>query len=463
VAIAQGIPSSIINVIQDRTLERVFHDPLLANFLYRGEARPELWQANLGERMVFTRTGTIEPSTDPLVPGVDPTPTTYSSEQWEAEARQFGHTIDTHMPTSYVTLASKFLQDTQKLGIHSAQTLNRFIRNGLFTAYLGGETVTTAAAAATATTIFVASLNGFTQRVLDGRLLPVSPTNPLPVTFSGTAEPANTIIGFSPANPAVPNGPGSLSLGAALTTGLNQRGGVFAATRSRRVRVGAGATVDAMTSNSILTLNTIISAVTRLRGQNVPPHADGFYHVHLTPAGEEQIFQDNHWQRLHETRGTEQMAYRDLVIAKAVGCIFYRNTESPSASTVKASAILADPGGAGGATYSPEIGGELTNEAGLAINRALVTGGGVCVEKYLDESKYITEAGVTGKIGTFSIVNGGVSVMTQRIRYILRAPLDRLQQVLTQSWSWSGDFVAPSDLSSGDSARYKRGIVIEHS
>jgi len=55
-----------------------------------------------------------------------------------------------------------------------------------------------------------------------------------------------------------------------------------------------------------------------------------------------------------------------------------------------------------------------------------------------------------------------VQVMTQRIRYIMRAPLDRLQQVVGQAWSWSGDFAVPSDSLTGDSARFKRAVVIEH-
>ncbi len=97
----------------------------------------------------------------------------------------------------------------------------------------------------------------------------------------------------------------------------------------------------------------------------------------------------------------------------------------------------------------------------MTIRRTLVTGGGVLVEKYLDESKFITEAGVNGKIGEFSIINGGVAVMAQRIRYLLRAPQDKLQQVVDQTWSWSGDFAAPSDSLAGDSARYKRAVIIE--
>jgi hypothetical protein len=114
------------------------------------------------------------------------------------------------------------------------------------------------------------------------------------------------------------------------------------------------------------------------------------------------------------------------------------------------------------AILAPEIGGEIVTAAGLPVVRTVVTGGGVMYEKYLDESKYISEAGVTGKIGEFSLVNGGVQVMTQRIRFILRSPLDRLQQVVSQSWSWSGDFPVPSDRLTGNAAAFKRAVVIEH-
>jgi hypothetical protein len=31
-----------------------------------------------------------------------------------------------------------------------------------------------------------------------------------------------------------------------------------------------------------------------------------------------------------------------------------------------------------------------------------------------------------------------------------------------QAWSWSGDFPIPSDVLSGDGARFLRAVVIEH-
>lgn len=455
-----GVPAQITNLLQDRTLERVFHDALYPRLLYRAEAIPELWVANLGERMVFTRAGLIPVSTKPLVPGQDPTPKTYASEQWEAEARQHGDTIDTHMPSSYVMLASLFLRNAQTLGLNAARTLARLTRNPLYAAYLSGESMVRVAAAPGVFVLSVSSINGFTQQLQNGRLQPVSPLNPLPVSFSTAGEPDNTVVGVVPDNPNEPLGGGLITLGAATTGAIAARAGVFSATRARRLRVGGGATVDAITSADIITLNDIIAAVARLRGQNVPPHADGMYHVHLTPNAEAQLFQDNHWQRLHQSM-PDSAAYRDLAIGQAVGCYFYRNTENPDLSNCQ-DGFQADPGGGGGAQLALELGAELTTEAGFPIGRAIVTAGGALYEKYLDESKYITEAGVTGKIGEFSIVNGGVAVMAKRIRYILRSPQDRLQQVVSQTWSWSGDFPVPSDQLSGDTARFKRAIVIEH-
>lgn len=458
--VVQGIPNSLAALVQDGTLERVFHDSLFPRLQFRGEAVPELWQANLGERMTFTRAGRPAPKLTPLTPGVDPLPSSYETEQWTAEAAQYGDTNDTHMPTSYVTLASTFLRNTQQLGLGAALTMNTLVRNRLFSAYLAGEAMVTAAAGAASFQVAVSTLNGFTERVVNGVLQPVTPASPLPVSFTTTGEPANQVVGYTPNNPLQPLGPGVLTLQAALTVGVAARDGIFASSRSRRLRVGAGATVDAITTNNILTLGDIIAGIARLRDQNVPPHADGLYHVHLTPQAEAQIFADNHWQRLHQSI-PDSVAYRDFAIGVAVGALFLRNNENPSTATAYGG-LIAMPGGDGGARLMPEIGAEVTNENGVEIRRCIITGGGVMYERYLDESKFITEAGVNGKIGQFSIVNGGVSVMSQRVRYILRAPQDKLQQIVTQSWSWSGDFVVPADQLSGDSSRYKRAVVLEH-
>lgn len=455
-----GVPAQIINMIQERTLERVWHDALFSRLLYRAEARPEVWEANIGDTQIFSRAGLMPVSTRPLVPGTDPIPKSYDTEQWEASASQHTDTIDTHMPSSYVTLASLALRNTHTLGLNAGDTLNRLARDPLYRAYLEGEAMLTVDPGGASLTLEVSTLSGFSQRLQLGRLSPVSTTNPLPISFS-TAEPDNTVVGVAPNDVAEPFGPGTITLGAATSGAIVVRTGIFAVTRARRLRAGGGATVDALTAVDVLTLNDVIAAVSRLRSQKVPPHPDNHYHVHLTPDAEAEIFQDNHWQRLHQSM-PDGVAYQDLAIGKAVGCYFYRNTENPEPDTVDPTRTIAIAGGGGGATLAQELGAELTNEDGLPIRRVIVTGGGALYEKYIDESKYISEAGLTGKIGQFSIVNGGVSVMTKRIRFIMRSPLDRLQQVISQTWSWSGDFPVPSDALTGDSARFKRSVIIEH-
>jgi len=452
-----GLPADIVNLIQANALEREFHENLFPRLLYRSEAMAERWDAHIGERKVFTRPGLMARVTTPLTPGADPLPQTFSYEQWIAEASQYGSSIDTHIPTSQVSLASTFLRNIAELGKQAGLSLNGLARNALYKAYLGGNTVTTVSALAGATSLRVASLNGFLDNILNARPSPVSSLNPLAITFS-TAEPANTVVGASPDDPNAPTGPGTIALGAALVGPVAARVGVVAANRSLITRVGGAATVDGLTSANILTLQDVINTLAVMQANNVGPTPDGYYHVHLTPEGVAQIFADPVFQRLYQSL-PESAAYREFGIGQLLGCRFYRNVENPSINTVGATVSTG-----ASALCAPEIGAEVRNNtgAGVAIRRAIVVGGGTLYEQYLDEMAFVTDAGVTGKIGEFSVVNGGVQVMTDRIRLILRAPLDRLQQIVSSSWSWSGDFVVPSDALTGSAARYKRAMVIEH-
>ena len=458
-AIAAGFPPQIQNLIQQNVLEREFHDSLFPAMLYRSEAMDEEWAANLGERHIFTRAGTMPVKTAPLTPGQDPTPTTYETEQWVAEASQHGDNVDTNMASNYVTLASLFMRDSQQLGLNAGQTLNRLARNPMYLNYLGGETNALAAAAGAATSVTVASIAGFTEILVNGRLEPVSSANPLAVTFPGGTEAGNpnTVVGAIPQDAVnFPFGTGTLLFGTPLTTGIAARDVILAASATIKQRVGGADSIDGITPANIVTLNDVIAAVSRLRAQNVPPHGDGRYHVHITPQAEQQLFTDNHWQRMQQSL-PDNAPYRELMIGEFVGCYFYRNTENPNVDTVSNTQSVGT-----NAISAPEIGADLVNDNGVTINRILVTGGGALYERYLNENKFLTEAGTTGKIGNFNIINGGVSVTTERIRFILRAPSATLQQIVSQTWSWSGDFPVPSDGLSGDAARFKRAIAIEH-
>jgi hypothetical protein len=416
------------------------------------ESVPELWPTNLGANQTFTRAGLIRPTTRPLTANTDPTPgSAYDVEQWEATAQQWGHTIDTHMPTSYTTLASLYLRNMHQLGMHAGQSLNRVVRDKLYNAYTAGNTVATASASST--TIAVANLNGFTKNFVNGRLATVSASNPLTITTGPASAPTNTaqVIAFTPTFVGDEIHGGTLTLAAALSTAIAARDPVLAANRSILVYNGGGDAIDAMTSARQYKMQDVRSCVANLRFTNVPPHEDGTYHVHLDPISESQIFGDNEFQRLNQSL-PDYIHYRKMAIASFLGCTFYRNSEVPTTATV-------DDNQQTGFT----TGFELSNPAGVKIHRPIMTGAGAIEEKYLDESRYISDAGVQGKIGEFAVVNGGIQIMTERIRLILRSPQDRLQQLTSSTWSFSGDFPIPTDaLAKGSNAMFKRAAISVH-
>lgn len=439
-------------VVQDNTLAREFNDALFPELLYRAEATPEKWEANLGERQVFTRSALLPVTTAPLTAGTDPGPEQVSYEQWEVTAKQHGKSMDTHLPSSRTALASIFARNAKTLGLNAGQTLNRLARNRLFCSYVGGDTVATAAGTAVAV-VPVSSINGFTDTIVNGRLTPVSASNPKTATLSGVGT--VSVIGTAAADPLVPFGPGTLTLSATATWAADAR--VKAADAPTIIRPAAATTIDGLTSASLITLRDIREAVATLQRNRVPKHPDGYYHVHMDPLAVSHIFGDNEFQRLNQSL-PDGLRYSQFAIGHLLGCLFFTNNESPNSGNTGTQI-----GTRGGATLGSEILAETANTSGVPILRTIVTGGGSIMEKYIDESaEYISEAGHTGKVGAFNVVNNGIEVPIERTRYIIRAPLDRLQQVVSQSWSASLDFGVPSDLLSGQSnGRFKRAVVIE--
>lgn len=454
-----GIPPAVLSLVQEGLLERAFHDGLFPALQYRAEAQEEEWVANMGQEIVMTRAGLLQPVTKPIQAGVDPIPQTVSYEQWVARLNRYASTIDTHIPTSAVANADLFLRNIHSLGLQAGQSLNRIPRNELFKAYLSGQTVTIAAALSADLVIRVAALNGFTDVIIKGtnvRPAPVSPITPLPVSIPGITGTRN-VIGYVPDNPDDPWGPGTLQLSTALGANVAARTPVISAFSPRVIRSGGGLSSDAIGSSDTFVLQDAINAVNRLRKNSVQPHEDGYYHAHISTDGNGQVFTDPAFQRLN-TALPDHVYYREAFIGTIAGCAFFLNTESPDALNSGARSVTG-----ANAFYSEDIGAETTNESGIGIGRILVTGRGALYEKWLDEKKhFVTEAGITGKTGEFTVVNAGIEVMTEHIRLILRAPINRLQDEIAASWSISTSFPIPSDVTSGGTERFKRAIVIEH-
>lgn len=453
-------------IVQENALERSFHDSLYPQLLFRTEASPEMWPANVGDSMIFTGVGLLKPKQKPLRPGTDPTPSDYSKEQWSATLQQYADTIDTPMPTSVVAVANMFLRNAHQLGLGAGQTLNRVVRNRIYNAALAGHTVADTAQSGV-TTLRVKRLNGFTRArrpdLANGspvRYDTVSGNNPLKIRLydrtGAPAEVSRTVVGFTADTAGDEVGPGTLTLSGGAVT-VNDRDYVVSEDRTYLVRVGGGMKVDDLGSTDILRLADIRSAVARFRTQNVPVMPDLRFHCHLDPTSESQVYADDEWQRLL-TSLPDYYMYKDFAIGELLGCLFYRNSECPLVETVEPK---------DGVTYDQDdpFAGELTNNGlstGMKVHRPVFVGQGGIIEYYQELSQLITEAGVVGRVGEPKINNNGIEVYADRVQLIIRAPLNRLQDQVSTSWKFIGDWPFRTDVTTGDVARMKRVCCIEH-
>jgi len=453
-------------LVQENILERAFHDALFPRLLFRGEATPTQWPANVGDTMVFTGAGLIRPKLRPLAPGTDPLPSTYQSEQWSAQLQQYADTIDTHMPSSIVAIADLFLRNSHQLGMSGGQTINRLVRNRLYNAGLSGHTVADGAQGPV-NTIRVKRLNGFTRARRPDLALgspvrfdAVSASNPLPITIGTGASPftfvSRNVTAFTPDTAGDEVGPGTITVDGAAVTVID-RASVLATDRTSLVRVGGGTRVDDVGAADVLKLADIRAAIARFRQMNAPEMADGRFHCHLDPTSETQIFADAEFQRLL-TSLPDYYMYRQFAVGELLGCVFYRNSECPLPETVEPK---------DGVTFSQDdnFAGEMYNTGvatGVKVHRPLFVAQGGIMEYYQDLGQLITEAGITGRVGEPRITNNGIEIFAERIQLIIRSPLNRLQDQVASSWKFVGDWPFRTDVTTGDGARHKRVVVCEH-
>lgn len=419
------LPAAIRAMMEDGTLDRMFQEALRPEFIFPAIADSEPWQAGLGDRRIMTRNGLMTPDTTPIT-GSDPSTGSYDIEQWEVVMDQYGKAIDTNMLQGRMTLASKYLNDVGRLGIHAGQTMNRLCRDKLYRAYAGGRTFCTTAAT-TDTSIIVASVDGFTHKIVNGVPTAVSASNPLAVTIAGVA---NTVTGVNA-------GTRTLTLG---TARVDVEGDAVVSSQAP-VSVRAGTSNDTsfnLAAGDLIKFSHFRAAVTRLRRMNVPAAEGGNFIAHIDPVTESQLFADTEFQALYQGRADSE-TYRDLALGTFGGLVWVRNNEVPALTA-------ADTG------YEDLV---------TTVHRPIVVGQGALVAApFEDIAGLLRETGVAD-VPEIAMLNVAPGVDVARI---VRPPQDRLQQVVSTSWSWTGDYGVPSDsLANGDASQFKRAVVLEHS
>ena len=411
------VPAAIRAMMQNGILDRVFMEALRPEFIFPAIADSEPWQGGLGDTKTMTRKGLLTPSTTPIT-GSDTSAATYGIEQWSVTMDQYGLAVETNMLTSAMALASKFLADVQTLGINAGQSLNQIARNKLYGAYAGGRTWCTTAGSSD-TSIIVNSVAGFTHVLVNGVPTAVSASNPLTVTIEGVA---NTVTGVNA-------GTSTLTLG---TARADTAGDYLVAANAPTTVRPTGDTAYDLTGSNTATFAMFRAAVTRLRKMNVPT-VGGYYVAHIDPDTESQLFSDSDFKQALQGR-VDSPVYRDLSIGRFGGIDWVRNNECPTIA-----------GGSAGT---------------VTVHRPIVLGAGALVAAPFEGMGDLLRGTGVDDVPDISMVNVAPGVDVARI---VRPPQDRLQQVLSTSWSWVGDYGVPSDsLANSDAALFKRAVVLEH-
>ena len=416
--IRSSLPASIQAIVQNGLLVRNFEEALLPQFLFPAIGQNRPWMGNQGDTGTFTRPGLLAPVTTPLVVGTDPTPSTYTVEQFSVTMNQYGNSMDTNLLQSGIAISSKFLEDTKTLAINAGQSLNRIARNKLYAPYAGGRTWCTTVV--TSATITVNNTAGFATALVNGVPTAVSAGFPLAVTVNGVP---NTVIGVTNAT--------TLVLGTSVTTAIGQTVLSAAAPVTIRANTAIGSRFG-LAAGNVATLAMFRLAVMRLRSMAVPT-INGNYVAHIDATTEQQLYSDPDFKQALTGR-VDSAVYRELSIGTFVGIDWVRNIECPTTTD----------GGAG---------------ANLLIHQPIVVGGAALISApFANMGTLLDDVdGPKGAINLITPAEGGAHVA-----HIIRPPQDRLQQVVSSSWSFVGDFGVPTDSGTGDPALFKRAVVLEH-
>lgn len=456
----ENFPAALQPVIQENYLERAFEKPLRALLGYRSIADREEFPNGIGETLTKTRAGLKAAATTPLNPVNNTnfdnglTSSSFGVEQYTLSINSYGDTIDLNTVTQGVGIANQAVVNARVNGEQAARTLDTLARDALFGGaemgvggYLGGNTRVTVALTEAAASVAVDDLRGFMYVLTkNGVLAPVSATTPMTVIIGTNSY---SVVGYTPDAVNVSTAPmgvsGVLNLSANASVGdgaLNSA--VIASTAPMVIRPNDRPTTAALVAPSgqygstaynpgdVLFMQNVLAAVATLRN-NAVPEINGAYHCYLDNSQLLGLFRDADFKLLYQGQYKSE-SYRAGTVFELLGVRFIPTNLAPQ---------------------------QLLGGVGR-IHRALVCGQGALVEGDYTGTRdeAIRAAGGYPDDRTISVVDG--------VSHITREPLDRLKQIIAQSWNWIGGFALPTDLTANPTviptatnSYLKRGVIIE--
>lgn len=442
-----NFPASLQPIIQQGFLRREFQAGLSSKLGYRDIADRMVFPNRVGQTVTDTRRGLKVPVESPTAAssntGLDNgmTPGSFSVEQFSMGIDQYDDTTDLNMVSAGVAIASMFIENANVNGVQAAQSLDRLARNHLYFGtvsptvadvggYLGGNTRVVTALAADGTTLHVDDVRGFKNIVgVLGSVTPVSAGSPATVAVNGNAYTLVGVMNDATNASTAPKGVSGTLVFAANVIAADGALGlpVVISTAPVVLRANARKTTADLVAGDTLTVQVVLKAVARLR-QNGVPQINGRYNCYLDDEQLLGLFEDQAFQRLYQGQ-YNSAEWRQGEVFELLGVRFITTTEAPQ---------------------------QMLN--GKSIHRAIIVGKGALVE------------GDYENIGHSDIPNGEAALMeiVDGVAMVTREPLDRLRQIIAQSWYWIGGFALPTDVTANSliiptasNSALKRGVVIE--
>jgi hypothetical protein len=435
----QNFPTALQPIIQQGFLEREFDAALHSRLGYRACADREDFAVGIGETLTKTRAGLKPSITTPLAPATNTnldnglTPASFNVEQYTLTINFYAATADLNVVTSRVGIASQFLLNAAINGEQAARSLDEIARNALFSPYFGGNTRVRVALGSAGPTISVDDIRGFTTVFVNGVQTAVSSANPMTVTVGSDAYTLVAAAADVTNVSTAPNGiSGTLTFNGNVSVAdaaLNNT--VTAATASAIWRPNSRANTTQIQTTDTLDMATLLAGVATLR-QNAVPEIDGAYNCYLDPQSARQLFGDQAFRQLFTGATSSNPVFQRGMVNDFLGLRFVPTTEAY-------------------VTAHPTI-------AGALVRRPIICGKGALIE---GDFAGIADADVAPKDAIVSVVDN--------VAMVTREPLDRLQQIIAQSWYWIGGFVAPSDVTTNattiptaTNSNFKRAVMVEH-
>jgi hypothetical protein len=437
----QNFPAVLQPIIQQGFLEREFMQALQSRLGYRACADREAFAVGIGETLTKTRAGLKPTVTTPLAPSTNTnfdnglTPTNWGVEQYTITINHYAATTDLNMVTNRVGIASQFLQNAYVNGEQAARSLDELARNALFNSYFGGNTRVRVTLASAGPAVSVDDIRGFQNAFVNGVQQTISSVNPLTVTVGalGDAYTLVTAVADTTNVSTAPNGvSGVLTFSGNVTVSDGTAGSaVVAANASVVIRPSSRSNSSALAAGDTLTMSNLLDSVAKLR-QNAVPEIDGAYNCYLDPISARQLFADPDFKQLFQGATSANQVFRKGMTNDFLGLRFMPTTEAF-------------------VQQHPTL-------VGLFIRRPIICGQGALIEG--------TFAGMAAEdvapADSIIAIVDGVAMVT-------REPIDRLQQIIAQSWYWMGGYCAPSDTTTSPTtvptatnAAFKRAVMVEH-